>query len=54
MLLLLSTSAPLVLCCDQFYHGSRQEKCEPVDLVMEDYDVSLCQQIETNTNKGLG
>ena len=26
-------SAPLVLCCDQFDHGSRQEKREPVDLV---------------------
>ena len=41
-LLLLCTSAPLVLCCDRFDHGSRQEKCELVDLVMEDYDVSLC------------
>ena len=38
-------SAPLVLCCDQFDRGSRQVKCEPVDLVTEDYDVSLCQQI---------
>ena len=45
MLLLLCTSAPLVLCCDQFDHGSSQVKCEPVDLVTEDYDVSLCQRI---------
>ena len=45
MLLLLCTSAPLVLCCDWFNRGSRQVKHEPVDLVMEDYDVSLCQRI---------
>ena len=25
-------------------HGSSQVKREPVDLVMEDYDVSLCQR----------
>ena len=31
----------MVLCCDQFDHGSRQAKCEPVDLVMEDYAVSF-------------
>ena len=44
-LLLLCTSAPLVLCCDRFDHGSRQVKRELVDLVMEDYDVSLCQRM---------
>ena len=43
--MLLCTSAPLVLCCDWFDRGSKQVKREPVDLVMEDYDVSLCQQI---------
>ena len=45
-LLLLCTSAPLVLCCDRFDSGSKQVKREPVDLVTpEDYDVSLCQRI---------
>ena len=44
-LLLLCTSAPLVLCCDRFDRGSRQVKHEPVDLVTEDYNVSLCQRI---------
>ena len=44
-LLLLCASAPLDLCCDRFYHGSRQAKREPVDLVTDDYDISLCQQI---------
>ena len=39
------TSAPFVLCCDQFDHGSRHVKRELVDLVMEDYDVSLRQRI---------
>ena len=39
--LLLYTSAPLVLCCDQFDRGSSQVKREPVDLVTEDYDVFL-------------
>ena len=41
MLLLLCTSAALVLCCDQFDRGSRQVKRDPVDLVMEDYDITL-------------
>ena len=27
------------MCCDQFDHGSRQVKHEPVDLVTEDYDI---------------
>ena len=40
-LLLLSISAPLVLCCDRFDRGSRQVKRDPVDLVTEDYDLSL-------------
>ena len=44
-LLLLCTSAPLVLCCDRFDNGSRQVKRDQVDLVTEDYDVSLCQRI---------
>ena len=45
MLLLLCTNAPLILCCDWFDCGSGQAKCEPVDLVTEDYDVLLCQRI---------
>ena len=44
-LLLLCTSAPLVLYCDRFDRGPRQVKREPVDLLMEDYDVSLCQRV---------
>ena len=44
-LLLLCTSAPLVLCCDRFDRSSRQVKREPMDLVTEDYDVLLCQRI---------
>ena len=44
-LLLLCTSAPLVLYCDRFDRGSRQVKREPVDLLMEDYDVSLSQRV---------
>ena len=35
----------MVLYCDRFDRGSRQVKREPVDLVTEDYDVSLCQQV---------
>ena len=33
--------APLILCCDQFDGGSRQVKRDPVDLVMEDYVITL-------------
>ena len=44
-LLLPCTSPPLFLCCDRFDGDSRKVKREPVDLVTEDYDVSLCQQI---------
>ena len=44
-LLLLCTSAPLVLYCDRFDRGSRQVKREPVDMVTENYDVSLCQRV---------
>ena len=40
-LLLLCSSAPLVLCCDRFDRGSREVKHDPVDLVMEDYDITL-------------
>ena len=43
-LLLLCTSASLVLCCDQLDHGSRL-KCEPLDLVTEHYEITLSQQI---------
>ena len=46
MQLLLCASAPLVLCCDQFDRGSKQVKRESVDLVRDDYDVSLCQRID--------
>ena len=35
----------LYYCCAPMLHGARQVKREPVDLVMEDYAVSLCQQI---------
>ena len=45
-LLLLCTSAPLVLCCDQFDLGSRQIKHDPVDLVTEDCDVTFHWGIE--------
>ena len=44
-LLLLCTSAPLVLYCDRLDRGSRQVKREPVDLLMENYDVSLSQRV---------
>ena len=55
-LLLLCTSAPSLLYCDYFVTGSglRQVKREPVDLVTEDYDVSLCQGIMgISVGKGL-
>ena len=51
--LLLCTSASLVSCCNQFDRGSRQVKHEPVDLVMEDYDVSLRQRI-CSTDRFIG
>ena len=34
-----------VWCCDRFDRGSRRIKRENIDLVTEDYDVSLCQGI---------
>ena len=40
-LLLLGTSAPFVLYCDWVDRGSRQIKRDPVDLVMDDYDITL-------------
>ena len=45
------TSVPLVLRSDGFDRGSRQVKGEPVDLVMEDFDVSLYQRIESSKLK---
>ena len=36
----------LVFCCDQFDHGSGQVKHDPVDLVMEDYCITLRWQIQ--------
>ena len=39
--LLPCTSVPLALCCDRVNHGSRQVKRDPVDLVTEDYDLTL-------------
>ena len=42
----LCTSTPLVVCCDRFDRGSRQVKCDLVDLVTEDYDKILCWQID--------
>ena len=35
------TRAPLVLCCEQFDRGSRQVKCDPVDVVTEDYGITF-------------
>ena len=35
----------MVLYCDRFDRGSRQVKLEPVDLLMEDYDVSPFQRV---------
>ena len=32
--------------CDLFDHGSRQVKCDPGDLVMNDYDITLHWSIE--------
>ena len=46
-LLLLCISAPLVLRCDQFDRGSRQVKRDLVDLVTEDYDITLRWRICT-------
>ena len=40
-LLFLCPSAPLILCGDRFDCGSRQVKCEPVDLAVENFDVLL-------------
>ena len=50
-LLLLCTSAPLVLCCDWFDRGSRQVKRDPADLVTEDYDLTLRWRIAVNLQK---
>ena len=44
-LLLLCTSAALVLCCDWFDRGSRQVMRDPVELVTVDYDITLHWQI---------
>ena len=49
--LLLCTSASLVMCCDRFDLGSRQVKCDSVDLVTEDYDITLCWQIDSCISK---
>ena len=38
-LLLLCTSAPLVLCCDRFDHGSRQVKRDPEDYTINNNDM---------------
>ena len=46
LLLLLCTSAPLVLCCDWFDCGSRQVKRDPVDLVTVNYDIKLHWRIQ--------
>ena len=35
----------LVLCCDWFDCDSKQVKCDLVDLVTEDYDITLCWEI---------
>ena len=44
-LLLLCTSAPLVLYCDRFDRGSTQVKREPVDLLMEDYEYHFLNEL---------
>ena len=54
ILLLLCTSVPFVLCFDRFDCGSSQVKREPVDLVMNDYDIKLCQRIAMNVVNHLG
>ena len=33
------------MCCDPFNCGSRQVKRDPLDLLMEDYDIALRWQI---------
>ena len=38
------------LCCDRFDRGSRQVKCEPVDLVMKDYDVFAGKAMKSHSN----
>ena len=43
---LLCTRTPLVWCCDRFNHSSRQVKPNPVDLVMEDFAITLCWLVE--------
>ena len=48
MLMLPCTSVQLVLCCDQFDHGSRHEKHDPVDLVIVDYDATLWYRIDNH------
>ena len=45
-LLLLYTSAPLVLCCDRLNCGSRQVMHDPVYLVTVDYCITLRWRIE--------
>ena len=40
-LLLLCIRTPLLLCYDRFDRGSRQVKRDPVDLVTEDFDITL-------------
>ena len=45
---LLCTSAPVVLCYDWFNRVSGQIKCDPVNLVMEDFHINLCWGIVVN------
>ena len=35
-------------CCDLFDRGTSLVKREPVHLVMDDYDIKLCQRIVMN------
>ena len=35
------TSGPWVFCCDLFDRGSRQVKCDPVNRVRKNYDITL-------------
>ena len=47
-----NTSPPLVLCCDRLDHGSRQVKCDLVDIVMVDLLASSTQPPKPHFIKG--
>ena len=51
MLLLLCTSAPMVLYCNWFGRGSRQAKRDPVDLVTVGYEITLWWRIDPSPDE---